>query len=75
MDGLSFERWRRVAERHNPRLLMLSRADVTRGEDAALDEANFPDRLAIGPFTLALQYRFEPGHEDDGVTAIVPLHL
>ncbi|WP_431604115.1 ATP-dependent RNA helicase HrpA [Candidatus Methylocalor cossyra] len=75
VDGLSFERWRRVAERHNPRLLMLSRADVTRGEDAALDEANFPDRLAIGPFTLALQYRFEPGHEDDGVTAIVPLHL
>jgi ATP-dependent helicase HrpA len=24
--------------------------------------------------TIALQYRFEPGHDEDGVTAIIPVH-
>ena len=35
----------------------------------------FPDHMEAGPLRIALQYRYEPGHEDDGVTAIVPLHM
>jgi ATP-dependent helicase HrpA len=75
VNGVTFERWRKTAERHDPKLLMLSRADITRKEDASLDAVNFPDTLKVGPLTFTLQYRFEPGHEEDGVTAIVPLHL
>ena len=28
----------------------------------------------IGNLTIPLQYRFEPGHDEDGVTAIIPVH-
>jgi ATP-dependent helicase HrpA len=74
-NGVTFERWRKSAEARNPDILRLSRANITRKEDASLDSHNFPDTVAVGPVKLALQYRFEPGHEDDGVTVIVPLHL
>ncbi|BBL76069.1 ATP-dependent RNA helicase HrpA [Methylomagnum ishizawai] len=75
VNGVTFERWRKTAERTQPKLLFLSREEITRKEDASLDAVNFPDTLQVGPLKLALQYRFEPGHVEDGVTAIVPLHL
>ncbi len=75
VNGVTFERWRKAAEARNPDILKLSRADITAKEDTSLDARNFPDHLQIGPLRFQLQYRFEPGHEDDGVTAIVPLHL
>jgi ATP-dependent helicase HrpA len=75
VNGVTFERWRKGAERANPKLLMLSREEITRKEDASLDAVNFPDTLKVGPLSIHLEYRFQPGHEEDGVTAIVPLHL
>lgn len=75
VNGVSFETWRKSAERRNPALLKLTRADITQKEDASLDGLNFPDSLTTGSLQLRLEYRFEPGHEDDGVTAIIPLHL
>lgn len=35
----------------------------------------FPSVLPLGDARLALHYRFEPGHAEDGVTLDVPLHL
>jgi len=35
----------------------------------------FPAFLPLGDARLALHYRFEPGHAEDGVTLDVPLHL
>jgi ATP-dependent helicase HrpA len=35
----------------------------------------FPTFLPLGDARLALHYRFEPGHAEDGVTLDVPLHL
>ncbi|MFN7520730.1 MAG: ATP-dependent RNA helicase HrpA [Lysobacteraceae bacterium] len=35
----------------------------------------FPKFLPLGDARLALHYRFEPGHAEDGVTLDVPLHL
>jgi len=35
----------------------------------------FPKFLPLGDARLALHYRFEPGHVEDGVTLDVPLHL
>ena len=75
VSGVTFERWRKKAEIGNPGILRLTRDDVTIKEDATLDERNFPDHIQMGPLRFALQYRFEPGHEDDGVTAVIPLHL
>lgn len=75
VNGVTFERWRKAAEARKPDILKLSRDDITAKEDSSLDARNFPDHFQVGPLRFQLQYRFEPGHEDDGVTAIVPLHL
>ena len=50
----------------------MSKADLLReGSDVAEDA--FPDQLAAGPWELPLDYKFEPGEADDGVTVTVPL--
>jgi ATP-dependent helicase HrpA len=72
--GAAFEQWRRGAEKKQPKLLWLSERDVAPG-DAELDAARFPDHLSAGPLAVQLRYRFEPGHEDDGVSALIPLHV
>ncbi len=72
--GAAFERWRREAEAKNPKILWLTEQDVSPGE-AELDAEQFPDHLSAGPLVIQLRYRFEPGHEDDGVSALVPLHV
>src|SRR5689334_2852187 len=73
-SGAAFEQWRRGAEKQAPKLLWLTERDISPG-DAELDAARFPDHLSAGPLVVELRYRFEPGHEDDGVSALVPLHV
>ena len=73
-SGAAFERWRRKAEAKDPRLLFLAESDIAASE-AALEAERFPDHLAAGPVTVQLRYRFDPGNEDDGVSALVPLHV
>ncbi len=72
--GAAFEKWRQQAERDQPKLLWLTERDIA-GSDAELPAAQFPDHLSAGPLVLQLRYRFDPGHEDDGVSALVPLHV
>ena len=72
--GAAFERWRREAESEEPRLLHLTARDIA-ASDAQLESEKFPDHLSAGPLVVKLSYRFEPGHEDDGVSAIIPLHV
>jgi ATP-dependent helicase HrpA len=67
----TFERWLREAERADPDLLLIPREYLLRGEPVTA--GLFPDQLRIGELDLALSYRFEPGHEEDGVTVSVPL--
>jgi ATP-dependent helicase HrpA len=73
-NGAAFERWRKKAEVKDPRVLYLGNSDISATPDADVDAGAFPDHTLAGPLKVALQYRFEPGNEDDGVTAIVPLH-
>ncbi|MET0207488.1 MAG: ATP-dependent RNA helicase HrpA [Burkholderiaceae bacterium] len=74
-SGAAFERWRKDAETKEPKLLWLTRGDIAGEEEASVDAQQFPDHVQAGPLRLTLQYRFEPGHEDDGVTVIVPVHV
>src|SRR4051794_10715778 len=78
-DGIysivDFEKWRRTAERGDPKLLFLSRDDLMRHAAEQITEELFPDALTVGMQTFDLSYRFEPGHALDGVTMTVPLHL
>src|SRR4029079_10302052 len=70
----AFESWRRKAEQQDAKLLWLTEKDVAPG-DAELDAGRFPDHLSAGALVVQLRYRFEPGHEDDGVSALIPLHV
>lgn len=67
-----FEQWRAQAERHDPNVLVMSRADLMLREPTEVDEEQFPDELEIGGNRLPLRYRFEPAETYDGVTLVVP---
>jgi ATP-dependent helicase HrpA len=73
VSGKTFEAWRKVAEARTPRLLWLSRDEVLLAEHAALSPARYPDRLQVSSVELPLSYRFDPGEDDDGASATVPL--
>jgi len=71
-NGAAFDKWRREAEKTQPRLLYLERADLLdSGHDS--QEQAFPPQLELNGAQYPLAYRFDPGTEDDGVTLIVPL--
>jgi ATP-dependent helicase HrpA len=74
VNGITFDQWRKKVERDNPLFLFLTREDLTREQDYTVNEWDYPDSKKIGNLTIALQYRFEPGHDEDGVTAIIPVH-
>lgn len=48
-------------------------ADLLPGEGSEKDR--FPKYFSLGDARLPLQYKFEPGAPDDGVTLDVPIHL
>jgi len=74
-EGVRFERWRKQAEAEDPRLLYLSREELLREDARPVSGERFPDILLAGGVALALHYRFEPGHPEDGVTVDAPLPL
>ena len=70
-----FEAWRKKTEKNHPRALYLSRDDVLAGDAADVTADQFPDSLLVAGSRFPLTYRFEPGHEEDGITVTVPLAL
>ncbi|NIO40478.1 MAG: ATP-dependent RNA helicase HrpA, partial [Burkholderiales bacterium] len=70
---VDFEKWRREAERGNPELLFLKRADLMRHSAEQVTIDLYPDSIQLAGYQLPLSYRFEPGHVMDGVTMTVPL--
>lgn len=69
----SFERWRRKAERGDPRILYMSIGDVLLSDSGAVSPEHYPDRLAASGGELDLRYRYDPGAADDGVTLDIPV--
>ncbi len=74
VSGVTFDRWRKQAEKKRSDLLPLTRDALTQRDALTVDGANFPDELVVDGLTLPLSYRFEPGHPQDGVTAIILIH-
>ncbi len=74
VSGVTLDTWRKTAERTDPKILFLTKEDLTREkEQDYVNEWDFPDNKKIGNLSIQLQYRFEPGHDEDGVTAIIPV--
>ncbi|MDQ6916210.1 MAG: ATP-dependent RNA helicase HrpA [Pseudomonadota bacterium] len=74
-SAASFERWRRDAERDQPRLLFMTREELMRHGASDVTEVLYPEHLEMAGVRLALKYRFAPDHPLDGLTLTVPLAL
>jgi ATP-dependent helicase HrpA len=74
VSAAGFDRWWRDERLVQPDLLTFTRDVLVRSPDAVDDQA-WPATWRQGELTLDLDYRFEPGAEDDGVTVVVPLQL
>ncbi|WP_374608655.1 ATP-dependent RNA helicase HrpA [Thermomonas sp.] len=72
-NAQALDAWVAKLPKEQKGLLEWSRDDllVVDQTDAAL----YPAYIALGSARLAVQYRFDPGAIDDGMTVAVPLHL
>ncbi|MFA9477668.1 ATP-dependent RNA helicase HrpA [Phycisphaerales bacterium AB-hyl4] len=70
-----FEKWRKQAERDDPKLLYMSERDLLAGDAQDVTADAYPDRLEVGGAALPLAYQLKPGEEDDGVTLAAPLEV
>lgn len=71
-DGHWFEKWRREAEKSNPEVLYLKESDLLEPDVDPVADEQFPDTLPIRNVRLPIEYRFDPGSEQDGLTLVVP---
>ncbi|WP_067779497.1 ATP-dependent RNA helicase HrpA [Actinomyces vulturis] len=67
-----FDTWWKNERRENPDLLTFTR-DVLLPGDVGVD--GFPDSWQQGDLTLGLEYVFEPGRHDDGVSVRIPVEV
>ncbi len=71
-DFSRLKQWLKRSGRDQLQRLFMTREDLLSDPPAESEDEAFPEGLAIGPTQLPLQYRFEPGNEDDGITLTVP---
>ncbi|MDD5112663.1 MAG: ATP-dependent RNA helicase HrpA [Methylobacter sp.] len=80
VSGVTLDTWRKTVERENPKFLFLTKEDLVREQKNVVNEWDYPDTFpsnrlgSNAKLSIPLQYRFEPGHDEDGVTAIIPVH-
>ena len=68
-----FDSWWRKASRIEPDLLTFTPDMLIAAGAKDVDIAAYPDRFTAGNVDLGLDYVFEPGRADDGVTVTIPL--
>lgn len=74
-NGKAFEKWLKSVQQSNPELLYLQKEELMRHEAEHISEGQFPGTMELNGVTLQLDYHFEPGHAEDGVTVVVPLAI
>ncbi|MGV8923065.1 MAG: DUF3418 domain-containing protein, partial [Thermomonas sp.] len=72
-NAQALDAWTAKLPKDQKAALEWSREELLVADEA--DAARFPAYIALGDARLAVQYRFEPGAIDDGMTVLVPLHL
>ncbi|WP_025732741.1 ATP-dependent RNA helicase HrpA [Carnimonas nigrificans] len=71
-DSRSFDRWRKQHEQLEPRFLFVDKEALMARDAEEVTLAQYPEKLAVGPVELPLDYHFAPGTQNDGVTVTVP---
>jgi ATP-dependent helicase HrpA len=73
-DVASLTRWLKRAPAADVELLVMSASDLVPEYSLDTDgEAAFPESIEAGPVSLAIDYRYQPGDDDDGLSVTVPL--
>jgi len=75
VNGQGFEHWRKEVEKKDPEALFMTQEDILQRSAGHITEQAYPDHLLMGDVRFQLNYHFEPGVENDGVTIDVPLAL
>ncbi|SDI05485.1 ATP-dependent helicase HrpA [Actinokineospora alba] len=73
VSGRHFDTWWKKTRHEQPDLLNYSKSMLVNDSAKGINEQDFPDTLQQHGLALPLTYRFEPGRNDDGVTAKVPI--
>ncbi|MDF0532123.1 ATP-dependent RNA helicase HrpA [Tsukamurella sp. 8F] len=68
-----FDRWWKKTGREDPALLDFTEEDVLAAGAADVTAQAYPTTWLQGRIEVPLEYRFEPGAADDGVTAEIPV--
>jgi ATP-dependent RNA helicase HrpA len=71
-DVATLVQWLKGRDRTGDQQLFMAREDLVGDQADVVNPAQFPERLAIDRLQVPLVYRFEPGAEQDGITATVP---
>ncbi|MDG1310542.1 MAG: ATP-dependent RNA helicase HrpA [Porticoccaceae bacterium] len=71
----AFEEWRKAAEQETAALLTINKDALMLRGMSADEEAQFPEMVRCDGLEFELSYTFEPGHQEDGVSAKIPLAL
>ena len=71
----AFEKWRKQTEQENASLLNINKDSLLLRGLAEDEEAQFPEMISNDGIEFELSYHFQPGHDQDGVSAIIPLAL
>ncbi|MFM2181829.1 MAG: ATP-dependent helicase HrpA [Actinomycetota bacterium] len=72
VSGRHFDRWWKAARSNDPTLLTMT-LEALSGARTAPSVDDFPTTWQYEDLELAVEYRFEPGADDDGATVVVPL--
>ena len=75
VNGAGFEKWRKTAEKETPQLLFLDRHNLMQHQAEHITVDDFPDQIMVNRVPLELDYQFEPGKNNDGITQTIPLSL
>ena len=75
VDAPSFEAWIKSLSKAQINELRFLDSDVADESVDPQKRKGFPDRITVRGQELKLEYRFEPGHDFDGVTVAIPLVL
>ena len=70
-----FDTWWKQARRADPELLTFTTAQVVNPDAAGVLGGDYPNTWRQGEISFPLTYQFEPGTDDDGVTARIPVAL
>ncbi len=73
VSGRHFDAWWKKASRAHPGLLDFTEELLLTTEAEGVGPEDYPDEVRWGEFAVPLRYQFEPGTQDDGVTARIPL--